>query len=632
MLRVHLINMPFGTLDLPSLALTQLASRLNESFPDTVSTRISYLNHDFGEYLGVPLYQDIAYSADHFHAGVGEWFFRQSAFPHLPDNPDEYFSRYYYQHDPSTAQFRRVILERRRSLDTFLDSLIDAYQIDQADVVGFTSMFAQNLASFSMARRLKARNPRLTTVMGGANCESPMGDELARHIDMIDYVFLGPALVSFPTFIQYTLNGRADQRGVIRGVVRSQACSHHISVPLLNSEAQVGTIGEDLDINVPVPLDYDSFLDNFERHFATTGLEPALLFETSRGCWWGEHHHCTFCGLNGLGMMYRAMSPDSALRYLRHVLRYTSRCSRFMCVDNIMPKNFVRDVWPSLENVERALLFYEVKANLTADDLAVLSKAGVKKIQPGIEALTTSTLQLMKKGSSGCNNVRFLMNCIMSDVSPVWNILVGFPGETASVFEKYAEDIPKLAHIPPPVGVFPVRFDRYSPYFDKAEEYRLELRPFDFYELIYPFDAKAISNLAYYFSDDSMSDYQLAMLEWIDVLKQKITAWRARWIGAQDEPPRLYAGHENGRMTVVDTRFTPAWSDMVAPEVAWLLTYLQRPRRIDETLAALYSSFGAGAGGALEVLRERQWVFEDRERIVGLVMEREPPSITAWIS
>jgi ribosomal peptide maturation radical SAM protein 1 len=632
MQRVHLIDMPFGTLELPSLALTQLASRLKDLFPGQVSTQILYLNHDFGDYLGIPLYQDIAHSAEHFHSGIGEWFFRQSAFPGVPDNREEYFSRYYREPDPSSTQIREVILEKRETIDTFLDYLIDEYEIDHSHIVGFSSMFAQNLGSIAMARRLKARNPSLTTVMGGANCESPMGEEISRHVNVIDYVFSGPALVSFPTFIQYTLDGLAAQRGDIRGVLAKPSNRLPSQLPLLDSQSPRAAIGKDLDIDVPVPLDYGSFLDGFEQRFAATGLEPALLLETSRGCWWGERAHCTFCGLNGVSMGYRAMNPDTALAYLSQLLQYAPRCPRFMAVDNIMPKNFVRDVWPHLHNKEKALIFYEVKADMSGDDLAVLSKAGVKKIQPGIEALATSTLKLMKKGTTGCANIRFLMNCLMNEVSPVWNLLVGFPGETAVVFERYVQEIPKLVHIPPPLDVFPVRFDRYSPYFNNANEYGLQLRPFDFYQLVYPFDTDSIANLAYYFSDDSLDEYQRAMVEWFAAIKAKVAAWRERWVGTLREPPTLYACNQDGETVVVDTRFAEKSCSTVSAEVAWLLTHLRRPRSLEEVFRSFCATFGKEAIEALSTLRERQWLFEDGEKTVGLVLERAAPPMTTWVS
>jgi len=630
-MRIDLINMPFSTLVLPSLALTQLESRLNDRFGGEVSTRVLYLNHDFGSFLGMPLYQDISLGEKNFRNGLGEWFFRHSAFPDVPDNSEEYFNRYYERSNARHEDLRQAILEKRTCLDAFLNHLIDKYKIDQADIVGFSSMFAQNLGSIAMARQLKARNPQPTTVMGGANCESPMGEELARHAGVIDYVFSGPALVSFPAFVEYTLHGRTDERGEIPGVIAKCPRSQQSALPLLTQNSN-RTLGEDLDIDVPIPLDYDPFLDNFEQHFGDKGLKPMLLFETSRGCWWGERAHCMFCGLNGLSMKYRAMNPDSALTYIRSLLRYTPRTQKFLCVDNIMPKSFIQNVWPRLENDEGARFFYEVKADMNSDELAVLSKAGVKKIQPGIEALVTSTLKLMKKGTSGCTNVRFLMNCLINDVSPVWNILVGFPGETANVFEKYVQDIPKLVHIPPPVGVFPVRFDRYSPYFNQAKEYGLQLRPFEFYDLIYPLEPNAVKNLAYYFSDESVSDYKQAMLGCFDELREKVIAWRKKWLDTSREAPQLYALHEDGNMIVVDTRFAEHSRTAVSPEVAWLLTYLQRPHRVDEAVHTLCDSWGTGAEQALDVLRERQWVFEDGDRILGIVLEHKPLPLTDWIS
>ena len=68
-----------------------------------------------------------------------------------------------------------------------------------------------------------------------------------------------------------------------------------------------------MPIEIPVPLDYESFLDDLSRNFPDGSIQPSLTFETSRGCWWGERSHCTFCGLNGGTMMYRAMAPEQAL-------------------------------------------------------------------------------------------------------------------------------------------------------------------------------------------------------------------------------------------------------------------------------------------------------------------------------
>jgi len=44
-------------------------------------------------------------------------------------------------------------------------------------------------------------------------------------------------------------------------------------------------------------------------------------------------------------------------------------------------------------------------------------------------------------------------------------------------------------------------FDRFSPYHTKAGEFGLDLHPYDFYSLVYPFPERALQNLAYYFID-----------------------------------------------------------------------------------------------------------------------------------
>src|SRR5262249_61544426 len=60
-----------------------------------------------------------------------------------------------------------------------------------------------------------------------------------------------------------------------------------------------------------------------------------IPFESARGCWWGARHHCTFCGLNGTTMRFRAKSPQRVLDELTtQARRY--RNFRFEAADNIL--------------------------------------------------------------------------------------------------------------------------------------------------------------------------------------------------------------------------------------------------------------------------------------------------------
>jgi len=267
--------MPFADLAMPSIALTQLKAVVEQKFKDQVSVDVYYLNHDFARYLGLELYESITSSADSQNAGLGDWFFRQTAFPELANNVGPYLSRYFPFHTEEMNTLKSRLLEKRRGLDQFLDSLIAKYELDKTQLVGFTSMFMQSAAVFSLARRLKECESKPIVVMGGANCESPMGQVIVKEVTPVDYVFSGPALKRLPNFVQHCLNGQLGRAGAIKGVFTKG-----------NYVFQTGpeAIGEELSIDVPIDLDYRHFLDNVAHNFPDGQVEPVLLFETSRGC------------------------------------------------------------------------------------------------------------------------------------------------------------------------------------------------------------------------------------------------------------------------------------------------------------------------------------------------------------
>ena len=620
MKRIVLINMPNAALDAPSLALTQLSSVIHEQFPTQCRVETLYLNHDFAAYItadmaeGAPdLYNGYLSVFHATNTGIGDWFFRQAAFPELPDNSVEYFRRYYPQQSGAIRMVKELLIEKRKALDAFLDSLIDQYELDTAWIIGFTSMFSQTVASVALARRLKARGSPVLTVMGGANCETPMGQELARHLECMDYIFSGPALKSFGKFVQCLLDGRREACARIGGVFgKSDA-----------EESSKHNIGDELDVDTEIPLDYSAFLNAFRRTFPRGERKPRLYFETSRGCWWGERAHCTFCGLNGMTMAYRAMSPEKALRQFDALFRQHGQdCSYFESVDNIMPRSYLADVFPYLTAPKDATVFYEVKADLTDAELRVLAAAGVREVQPGIEALATSTLQLMKKGTTAFVNLIFLKNCLRYGIRPVWNLLLGFPRETSDVYQKYIQDIPLLVHLFPPSGVHPVRFDRYSPYFVNAAEYGLALRPYDYYGLIYPFDEKALSSMAYFFLDDNYtSNYLAAMVEWINPLREAVDAWQKGW--QKGGAPELRLSRSRGAWLLRDSRFGSVEDIVLDRREAGILQYLNRARRLSDLERYAADSCGWRLDETLRFLRDRKLVIAEGDRLVSVVVADE---------
>ena len=630
MLKIALINMPFSALQLPSIGLTQLKSVVDKNYGEQVSVDIRYINLDFAKYLGLKAHNLIMNVLDLNNTGMRDWFFRQAAFPHLEDNTDAYFRRYFPQANAEFQMYRQFIRLKRQGLDAFLDSMVKTYKLDEADIVGFTTMFHQNVASFALARKIKEHNPNVITVMGGANCESPMGQEIVKNVEQIDFVFSGPGLISFTEFVGCCLDKELFKAHQINGVFSKANCDAPIPQATLGVFKKHSIIGDELDLDASVELDYEPFLDDLDRHFPNGDIKGVLLFETSRGCWWGEKAHCTFCGLNGMSMKYRSMSPENALTQIQSLFKFAGRVTQIDSVDNIMPKNYMTEVFPKLNTPPEMSIFYEVKADLSEEDVAVLAKARVTKVQPGIEALATSTLKLMKKGTSVFTNLMLLRNCALYGINPAWNLLVGFPGEEGDVFQKYTDDLPLLTHLKPPDGVFPVRFDRYSPYFVKAKEYGLDLQPVDYYSLIYPFSKDSLANLAYFFSDHNLkAKYAEAMITWIRKVRDKWSYWNKRWREPVKVAPMLYVKKGAGKTTVYDSRNDEAREYVVDELTVQVLDLLNKPGRIGD----LNQKFGHipdfDPERQLTVLKERGWIFQEHERYLSLVLPREPAAMPA---
>jgi magnesium-protoporphyrin IX monomethyl ester (oxidative) cyclase len=613
-LRVSLVNPPFAAVPTPSLALTQLRSVLERELGGRVRVEIHYLNLEIARLMGRELYDLYATAGEGQSAGLGEWIFRRAAFPETADTDEEYFRRYFPPRREGMAAFRESALGLRDRLERRLRELIEERRLDRAQVVGMSSMFFQTTASIALATRLKELSPRLVTVLGGANCESPMGEELARHVDCLDFVVSGPSLVAFPRLVRHLLAGEEETCHAIPGVFSRRN---------LASGDVPGPLGEELPLDTEVALDYDSFLADLEGTFPGEKVRPHLLFETSRGCWWGAKAHCTFCGLNGSTMSHRAMSPERALAQFEALFRYWPRCDYFECVDNLMPHGYLRDVFPRLAPPQGARIFYEVKASLTADQMEMLARAGVRRMQAGIESLATSTLELMRKGTTSFQNVSFLMSCLRFRIEAVWNLLVGFPGEDEEVYRRAVADADRLVHLPPPTGVYTVRFDRFSPYHARAESYGLELRPYDFYELVFPFPREALANLAYYFMDHALeAEYVTAALRWMDRLREAVERWQRRW--AAEAPPvlRFLDPAEGGR--ILDSRSGREERIDVGATGWRILDALGAPHDLERLARRLVAPSDRELEGQVARLADHGLLFREGDRMLSLVLPALP--------
>jgi ribosomal peptide maturation radical SAM protein 1 len=606
--------MPFYSLYLPSIALTQLKSELKRKFGNSVDVEIFYFNHDFAQLVGSDIYK---YFDDwSIQTGIGDWFFRNEAFPYEGDNLNEYFIRYGHMLN-ELVQRKEEFEILRNNLGAFLEGLILKNKLYTSDVVGFTSLFAQNIPSLALARKLKETNPNLKIVIGGSNCEYPMGIELIKNIEYIDYIFSGPALENFPQFIKNMIEDNSDKNENIDGVFSRSNIKKYFSDAILDSNAH-HKFGKDSAVNEPLLLDYYSFFDSYKSK-VNNSEKPGITIETSRGCWWGEKIQCSFCGLNGSAMKHRAMDEEHACAYMNwHIKEYYQYTNEIICTDLALPKNYIEKVIPKLDVPKNISIFYEVRPNLKEEELKLLKSKNFNRIQPGIEALSTPLLKIMKKGVSGAQNNKLLKNCVNHSIEPTWNLIIGFPGDNEEIYKFYYSTLPFLFHLPPP-NIVPLRFDRYSEYHNNQEKFNLDLKPYDFYELIYPFEKDSLSNLAYYFVDCSDNGYIDNLIKWEEKLKTIVNKWNNTWKknDAMIMPTLSYINNNQ----VIDTRSGLEIIHDLNEVSRTILSLLRKPLKKEQAILMIDTLPNDTIEKEWEVLKRKGLIFhEENQQAISLVL------------
>lgn len=532
--RILLVSMPYGAIERPALGLSLLQPLLRRRGIDCA---VRYLNFDFAELIGQDLYQMVSFELP-YTAFAGDWTFTEALYGSRPEVDAAYLEgvlrRGWNQSDETIRRAQAV----RQLVPHFIDHCLATVPWDDYALVGFTSTFEQNIASLALARQVKAQHPHVAIVFGGANWEGEMGQELHRQFPFVDYICSGEADESFPALAERVIAGAGvdDVPGVV---------FRRDGVTVATGPA---SLVRDLD-SLPLP-DFTDFFTAFDRCGAVAGVVPTLLFESSRGCWWGARSHCTFCGLNGGAMAFRSKSPERALVEI-DALVDRWQIELVEAVDNILDMRYFERFMPLLAAREqKPMIFYEVKANLQRRHVEALRDAGVYRIQPGIESMSDRVLALMRKGTTALRNIQLLKWCRELGVTAEWNILYGFPGETAEDYARTLDLLHAIRFLGAPAACGPVRLDRFSPYFNTPEAFGLKnVRPMTTYRYLYPFDDASLARIAYYFE----YDYDAA----VDPAGHAaaVVAYAEEWKNAP-EPGTLVIGEEGDALVLLDSRST----------------------------------------------------------------------------
>lgn len=493
---VLLIYMPFGELLLPSIGLSLLKSAF---LPLGVSAKILYFNLLFAKLISVLSYRKILEQSRRY-AQIGEWIFSGALFDQSKRDVKNYIEEILRRPSQSLRVFLtpfpekliQTVLKARDKVDSFLNECEQEVLSYRPQIVGFSSVFYQQVASLVLAERIKKHSPDTFIVFGGPNCQGIMGVELVQQFPFVDAVVSGEGDIVFPQLVQRVLEGKSlnDLQGVYtRTGIPSRNNGRYPSAPPL----------QEMD-SMPY-LDYGDFFEQLGKSHIHLSDPLSIPLQTSRGCWWGQRIRCTFCAFNSGNRKYASKSSQRVMNELTYLLHKYS-ATQIVMLDNILDMDYFKNLLPELAVRQPGIdLFCDVKSSLDKEQVRMLRDADFRVIAPGIESLSSRILRLMRKGVSQLQNVQLLKWCKEFGLFPRWNVLWGFPLEPAKEYDRMARLIPLLVHLQPPENFGFISLDRFSPNFEYAEHFGFkDVSPSPAYHHIYPFEPEVVANLAYCFT------------------------------------------------------------------------------------------------------------------------------------
>ena len=638
-LDIALVNMPYAGVERPSISIGLLHRILADA---GFAVRSDYANLRFADSVGIRAYQFIEMTRS--EDVVGEWTFREAAFPDYAPDDGRYLEQLLDRLIMLPAARDRFGIDGLRGMMQRMRNAANRFVVDTADrilamhprIVGCSSTFQQHVASLALLRRIKQLSPNTVTMMGGANCETVMGRATHRNFPWVDYIVSGEADTIITQLIDAVLASGPDQvpARLPNAVLTPRHRAEGYPEDPLSNDGMPRQSSMSIE-ELPAPA-FGDYFDTLRQTGLAGMIDPGLPVETSRGCWWGQKKHCTFCGLNGGGMTYRSRSAERVLDQFDE-LSATYGIRKFEVVDNILDMRHFDTLLPHLR--ERGLtLFYETKSNLRREHVAALVEAGVTWIQPGIESLHSNVLALMDKGAQAWMNVQLLKWSREFGLRLSWSLLFGFPTEDDADYGAMADIVPKICHMQPPGGMIHIRFDRYSPYHKKAQSYGLDLVPARLLKYVYPMSDADLMDQSYFFEDRNMVDLgrnlsvgRPLQRPGANALRVAIAGWsKSFWSGA---PAVLCEEPAEDGIRLLDTRPIATERlvrlDGATAAILKLCDGGQGKASLPEKLAkqGLFTGSEEQVADALVFLTDRAYVIELDGRVLSLTLKGDLPRL-----
>lgn len=156
--RVLLVSMPFGAVERPALPLSLLSAHCARL---GIPCETRYFTFAFARRIGIGDYLWLCSDDMPYTAFVGEWLFAEALYGRRPFADaayvDEILERTWRLDSAALERIKRV----RAHVEPFLKDCLAAVDWSGFSLVGFTSVFQQNVASLALADRVKRKHPHV---------------------------------------------------------------------------------------------------------------------------------------------------------------------------------------------------------------------------------------------------------------------------------------------------------------------------------------------------------------------------------------------------------------------------------------------------------------------------------------
>lgn len=594
-MKMALIGMPWFWAHMPSIQLAIVKDILTQS---QVESDVFEFYADFADLIGTDLYGAIANTGTF----IGERLFTQFYYPEylaesLTDIPHLLFNEMEVERD--IVRFATPLVEH------FLERCLQEIRRSNYDAVCFTLTAQQVGASMALAKLMRPLMPGVPFIVGGAACAGDMGRAVLEVCQEFSIAVHGEAEVSLPQIVEGLRGDRAWE--TIGGIsARTDAGD------IFSTEApRIYSFSKNRN-----RLNYDSYFDRLKALPALNSQPAWIPFESSRGCWYGEKSQCTFCGLNEI-IKYRQRDTSELFDELASYEASYNRVT-FFSVDLIMPRSFFTDFLPQVSRSGKDwTIFYEVKSNMRRSEVRLLSDAGVRWIQPGIESLSDNVLRLMRKGVTSAHNIQTLRLSTEMGVTVSWNLICNFPQETDRDYREMEAIFPLLFHLDPPSGLAPFEVHRFSPFHEQPLQHGVELDgPHKAYRNVFPVDNDLLTRLVYRFEYNLLKPSSSSLTAAHADLNRKVDEWKR----ARARDARLQIAHSaSGTSSIFDDRLDgPPKSYTLSYEATRLILFLDEMRplvRLESQFENAESTAYQEIGGSTQFAR-----LLDRLSDLGLVL------------